>query len=277
MNKVVWLFFVLISAINFDLYAVRVYSHSEKGRRGYQEDRLSIFPKESDWPEAGKFYAGVYDGHGGYFVSKYLKKELINRIIACEICLDMSDDVIASIIKSEFVALNNEILDQTIMTSFLDPGSTALLAVLLNNQKLIIANVGDCRAVLAKTNDIWYTKDHKPNDCEEKSRIESLGGTVFNGRVSAILAVSRAFGDKQLSKWVTSDPDVSVMNVDSSFDFLILASDGLWDVFSSEEAVQFVRDNGGPSDQVCNQIVLRALEKRSLDNISVLIIDFKNI
>lgn len=44
------------------------------------------------------------------------------------------------------------------------------------------------------------------------------------------LAVSRAFGDKNLKSHLRSDPDVTSANIDNSTDLLILASDGLWKV-----------------------------------------------
>jgi serine/threonine protein phosphatase PrpC len=49
-------------------------------------------------------------------------------------------------------------------------------------------------------------------------------------RVNGQLAVSRAFGDKNLKTHLRSDPDIRYADIDPDTDFLILASDGLWKV-----------------------------------------------
>lgn len=70
---------------------------------------------------------------------------------------------------------------------------------------------------------------------------------TFNGvwRVAGILATSRALGDYPLKdkKLVIADPDILTFDlIDHDPMFLILASDGLWDTFSNEEAVAFIRE-----------------------------------
>lgn len=82
--------------------------------------------------------------------------------------------------------------------------------------------------------------DHKPNTREERTRIEDAGGVVVwagTWRVGGVLAVSRAFGDRPLKRFVIPTPDVrdEVITVDD--DCLILASDGLWDVVSNQVRV----------------------------------------
>lgn len=58
-------------------------------------------------------------------------------------------------------------------------GSTAVTAILINNQKLWIANVGDSRAVLSRRGEaIPMTIDHEPNT--ERNIIENKGGFVSN-------------------------------------------------------------------------------------------------
>jgi hypothetical protein len=63
-----------------------------------------------------------------------------------------------------------------------------------------------------------------------------LIGIILKGtwRVGGVLAVSRAFGDRLLKQYVVADPEIQEEKVDSSLEFLILASDGLWDVVSNE-------------------------------------------
>lgn len=59
-------------------------------------------------------------------------------------------------------------------------------------------------------------------------KMHIISGDV--ARVNGQLAVSRAFGDKNLKSHLRSDPDVRTIDVDGDTDLLILASDGLWKV-----------------------------------------------
>jgi hypothetical protein len=79
--------------------------------------------------------------------------------------------------------------------------------------------------------------DHKPNSREERTRIEDAGGVVVwagTWRVGGVLAVSRAFGDRPLKRYVIPTPDIKDEVLTSEDDCLILASDGLWDVVSNQ-------------------------------------------
>jgi serine/threonine protein phosphatase PrpC len=57
-------------------------------------------------------------------------------------------------------------------------------------------------------------------------------------RVNGVLAVSRAIGDKDLKPWVSAEPEIHTRQLTDGDQFIILASDGLWDVFSSQDAVR---------------------------------------
>lgn len=48
-------------------------------------------------------------------------------------------------------------------------------------------------------------------------------------RIQGSLAVSRGIGDSHLKQWVIAEPDTTVFPIEPEHDFLILASDGLWD------------------------------------------------
>lgn len=79
--------------------------------------------------------------------------------------------------------------------------------------------------------------DHKPNTREERTRIEDAGGVVVwagTWRVGGVLAVSRAFGDRPLKRYVIPTPDIREEVLSEADECLILASDGLWDVISNQ-------------------------------------------
>lgn len=163
-------------------------------------------------------------------------------------------------------------------------GTTALIAILEGN-KLFVANVGDSRGVMcdSRNNAIPVSFDHKPQQVREHKRIKEAGGFVtFNGvwRVAGILATSRALGDYPLKdkKLVIADPDILTFNLeDHKPMFVILASDGLWDTFSNEEAVAFIKERLNEPDYGARSLTLQAYYRGSLDNITVLIINFKEM
>ncbi|XP_059616252.1 protein phosphatase 1L [Phlebotomus argentipes] len=162
-------------------------------------------------------------------------------------------------------------------------GTTALIAV-LDGTKLVVANVGDSRGVMcdSKGNAIPLSFDHKPQQVREKKRIQEAGGFVaFNGvwRVAGILATSRAMGDYPLKdkKLVIADPDILTFNLaDHKPMFIILASDGLWDTFSNEEAVSFIKDRLDEPHFGAKALTMQSYYRGSVDNISVLVVVFKN-
>ncbi|XP_057336141.1 protein phosphatase 1L [Microplitis mediator] len=162
-------------------------------------------------------------------------------------------------------------------------GSTALI-VILDDKKLIVANVGDSRGVMCdnKGNAIPLSFDHKPQQQRERQRINKAGGLVtFNGvwRVAGILATSRALGDYPLKdkKFVIADPDILTFDLkDHDPMFLILASDGLWDTFSNEEAVAFIKQRLDEPFYGAKSITLQSYYRGSLDNITVIVINFKD-
>lgn len=161
-------------------------------------------------------------------------------------------------------------------------GTTALIAI-QEGSKLIVANVGDSRGVMcdSRGNAIPISFDHKPQQMRERKRIKEAGGFVtFNGvwRVAGILATSRALGDYPLKdkKLVIADPDILTFNLnDHKPLFVILASDGLWDTFTNEEAVAFIKERLHEPDYGAKSITLQAYYRGSLDNITVLVINFK--
>ncbi|XP_039763751.1 protein phosphatase 1L [Pararge aegeria] len=162
-------------------------------------------------------------------------------------------------------------------------GTTALIAILENNH-LIVANVGDSRGVMcdSRGNAIPVSFDHKPQQVREQKRIEAAGGYIaFNGvwRVAGILATSRAMGDYPLKdkNFVIADPDILTFNLnDHKPMFVVLASDGLWDTFTNEEAVKFIKERLDEPDYGAKSLTLQAYYRGSVDNITVLVLKFPN-
>ncbi|GAB2277180.1 Probable protein phosphatase 2C 33 [Dionaea muscipula] len=138
-------------------------------------------------------------------------------------------------------------------------GTTAV-ALIKQGQHLIIGNVGDSRAVLGTRDEddfliaVQLTVDLKPNLPAEAERIKKCRGRVFSlqdepevARVwlpnndSPGLAMARALGDFCLKDFgLISVPDMSYRRLNEKDEFVVLATDGIWDVLSNKEVVDIV-------------------------------------
>ncbi|MED6284981.1 Protein phosphatase 1L [Characodon lateralis] len=113
------------------------------------------------------------------------------------------------------------------------------------------------------------------------SLVPSTGGFIsFNGswRVQGILAMSRSLGDYPLKNLNVIVPDPDIMSFDLNKlqpEFMILASDGLWDTFSNEEAVRFIRERLDEPHFGAKSIVLQSFYRGCPDNITVMVVKFK--
>ncbi|KZV40036.1 hypothetical protein F511_12431 [Dorcoceras hygrometricum] len=110
---------------------------------------------------------------------------------------------------------------------------------------MVISNLGDCRAVLCRGGIAEVlTRDHTPAREDERRRIEDKGGYVVfhrgSWRVHGTLAVSRSIGDAHLKNWVIAEPSTKVVSLSPDMEYLVLASDGLWEEVGSQEAVDVV-------------------------------------
>lgn len=180
----------------------------------------------------------VFDGHGGHRASEYGAAKLYAFLIQQDYKKEPE-----RALKEAFLALDRTWLQAANQNNW-DDGST-IIAVLIVNETLYVANLGDSRAVLCSDQKaLALSDDHKPNRPDEKARVEKLGGRIHHygaWRVEGILAVSRALGDRRLKRYVTGEPEIMVKKLSEQDEFMLLASDGVWDVLSNQEAVDIAR------------------------------------
>ncbi|KAM7015067.1 protein phosphatase 1G [Tautogolabrus adspersus] len=156
-----------------------------------------------------------------------------------------------------------------------DSGTTAVVA-LIRGKQLIVANAGDSRCVVSergKAVDMSY--DHKPEDEVELARIKNAGGKVtMDGRVNGGLNLSRAIGDHFYKRnkvlppeeqMISSMPDVKVLTLNEDHDFMVIACDGIWNVLSSQEVVDFISERIKP-DQTGKIRALSSIVEELLDH-----------
>ncbi|KAL1212600.1 putative protein phosphatase 2C 71 [Cardamine amara subsp. amara] len=242
---------------------------SSAGKRSSMEDFFETRIDGIDGEIVGLF--GVFDGHGGARAAEYVKRHLFSNLITHPKFISDTKSAIAD----AYTHTDSELLKSE-NSHTRDAGSTASTAILVGD-RLLVANVGDSRAVICRGgNAVAVSRDHKPDQSDERERIENAGGFVMwagTWRVGGVLAVSRAFGDRLLKQYVVADPEIQEEKIDDSLEFLILASDGLWDVFSNEEAVAVVKEVEDPEEST-KKLVGEAIRRGSADNITCVVVRF---
>ncbi|XP_031376416.1 probable protein phosphatase 2C 59 [Punica granatum] len=242
---------------------------SSPGKRSSMEDFYETRIDGVDGEIVGLF--GVFDGHGGARAAEYVKQNLFSNLIKHPKFITDTKSAIADAYNhtdTEFLKSENN--------QNRDAGSTASTAILVGD-RLLVANVGDSRAVICRGGKAFaVSRDHKPDQTDERQRIEDAGGFVMwagTWRVGGVLAVSRAFGDRLLKQYVVADPEIQEEKVDSTLEFLILASDGLWDVVTNEEAVAMIKPIQDP-EEAAKQLLQEAYQRGSADNITCVVVRF---
>ncbi|KAM1142767.1 hypothetical protein EV1_031433 [Malus domestica] len=255
---------------------------SKQGKKGVNQDAMIAW---ENFGSADTTFCGVFDGHGpfGHMVAKKVRDALPLRLTSqwvlngnarngpandsseaaachegkdeerCDFFMTLKD----SFLKA-FKVMDKELKLHPRIDCYCS-GTTAVTLV-KQGQDLVIANVGDSRAVLGTRDKdgslvaVQLTVDLKPNLPREAERIRLCKGRVFAlqnepeiARVwlpncnSPGLAMARAFGDFCLKDFgLISVPDISYRRLTEKDEFVVLATDGIWDVLTNEEVVDIV-------------------------------------
>ncbi|KAK1385003.1 Protein-serine/threonine phosphatase [Heracleum sosnowskyi] len=250
--------------------SIRSGGFADIGPRRYMEDQhikiddLSMYlGSDVIFPKPNAFY-GVFDGHGGPEAAAYVRKN-INRFFFEDVNFPQSPEVdeafleaVGSSLRKSFLLADAALADDCSVST--SSGTTALAAIVLGS-RLLVANAGDCRAVLCRKGEaIDMSQDHRP--------------------------ITRALGDWDLKlsrgspSPLIAEPDVRQIVLTKDDEFLIIACDGIWDVMSSQQAISLVRRGLRRHDdpgQCARDLVMEALRLNTFDNLTVIIVCFTSL
>ena len=276
--------------------------HEEKGDRLTMQDAHIIEINSKLGIDISIF--GIFDGHGpiptgadaSEFVANNIQNELVEKY--------KTDEDLSTCLTESFISLDEKMKEKKYTKS----GTTAVVS-LITPYKIVVANTGDSRLIIVrrgtdgKPKIKFHTEDHKPSLPYEKLRIEKAGGEVsvpVKGsnevpRINNDMAVSRALGDHEYknpelepkNQIISPVPDVNVFDRDKEDMFIVLASDGVWDVMSNEEVMDFVyrkiedyekiksnKDICEVLKNICIDLVNNCLKLKPRDNVSAIIVYF---
>ena len=261
-----------ISAKSFGLITSYAANTNQGIVRDYNEDRVSViinmnkpkyYTSPLPWPKLS--YFGVFDGHAGNKCAEFLRDNLLNYI--CNNSFFPND--IPNAIKFGFKSIDDDYLKNHafINNKLVDNSGSCGLILLLINNLIYIANVGDSRCLGSFKNgkiqkDI--TLDHKPNTPYEKERIIKNGGKIYQTQTPieddetfkdkilvgpyrvfpGKLSVSRTVGDAEGKiealggnpNVIVPVPDIFCFDLEKDdIDFFILGCDGIYDQLYSKD------------------------------------------
>ena len=251
------------------------------------EDAHIILPTIARDPETSFF--AVFDGHGGAQAARLLRENLYKEIVNRK---EYAEGKITDALRNAFIDFDKKMMMSRVLANDI-VGSTAV-TVLIKNNTLYCANLGDSRAVASiRGHAAALSFDHKPSKPKERKRIEAAGSFVFEDRVNGSLAIARCFGDFALKKRsnvpaelqpVSCYPDVSIKQITEELEFVVLACDGIWECRTNQQVVDFVRRQiacGIPPEKIVENIMMDCLARDfskpvGFDNMTVILVCFTN-
>jgi serine/threonine protein phosphatase PrpC len=260
-----------------------------QGWRVQMEDAhtsVAGIPDHSKWS-----FFGVFDGHAGSKCASYTSEHLLRHILSNVDGRNL--DSLKEGIVAAFLNLDEEIINKHENSGTSGPvrdlSGTTAITCLVTEDHIIFANCGDSRGLLCRRGEVVFaTVDHKPYLQQERERIEKAGGNVVLQRINGSLAVSRALGDVAYKRpkerpateqIVSPEPDVDAMRREEGDEFIVLACDGIWDVMDNDAVTAYVRRKlrtVGSLETIARDLIDLCLYKGSRDNISVVIVTFKD-
>ena len=224
---------------------------SEIGDRTYQEDKFVVCDDLRIFDDIIIPYFAIYDGHGGYSCSEYVKKNLHHEIhyymkeLLDEKSQNFFNDLINALQKI-IILVDINYFDSELNYSA-HHGSTCVFVFFIGTY-VLCCNLGDSVSILLRKNEksVYLSRDFNPKREIERQRIELKKGYITtDGRLLGNISVSRAFGDwkfkdkqkqallknnKEFGEYlITNRAEFRLIELNPDLDnYIILASDGIF-------------------------------------------------
>ncbi|KAL7562340.1 hypothetical protein ACA910_020447 [Epithemia clementina (nom. ined.)] len=266
-----------MDAVQVEVSPVAVKSESE-------DVEVTYGPKRSRRITMPLTFCGVFDGHGGDKASQFCS-DWMSSYVRSDVSYPYD---LGYAMKNAFTAV-----DKDFVNSGQTDGTTACAVSIVGGRRVVCANAGDSRAIVVRRDGsiVRLSRDHKPGIPDETRRISELGGRVIywgRWRVEGLLAVSRSIGDASLKPYITAEPEICEYDIGKDDWFLILSSDGVWDVMDNEEAAHVVIASSCAMEDgrlqidtnrfkwAARNLCEHARSCGSADNFSVIVVDLKS-
>ncbi|XP_053111458.1 protein phosphatase 1K, mitochondrial isoform X2 [Hemicordylus capensis] len=248
---------------------------SHIGKRKENEDRFDYAQLTDD-----VLYFAVYDGHGGVAVADFCSNHMqkyIQDFLSVEQNLE-------KVLMKAFLEIDKAYARHAHLSAnaaLLNAGTTATVALLRDGIELVVASVGDSRALLCrKGKAVKLTIDHTPERKDEKERIKKCGGfvawnSIGQPHVNGRLAMTRSIGDLDLKNHgVIAEPESKRIQLHHASDsFLVLTTDGINFMVNSQEICDFVSQCHDPTE-AAHIVTEQAVQYGTEDNSTAIVVPF---
>ncbi len=247
---------------------------SGQGIRNELEDTFAIeqFPLKTEHMHSLHLFC-IFDGHGGKNCAQFAA-EILPNILKSELAKIRSDNEIEwyNAIARSCIRVDEEWKNLPFQSAGLKDfsGTTAVVALLVDEKTLWTANVGDSGAVLEKAGKaIQLTESAKPTIPKYYKEILLRGGFVRYGRVDGSLDMARSIGDLSHPS-VSARPTLTKVEITPDHHYLIIACDGLWDVIEPQTAIDSIKQkNALEASELLRTL---AYQRGSTDNVSIIVV-----
>jgi len=234
-------------------------------------------PTDASAP-AQAFFA-VYDGHGGAKSAIHAASHLHANLASDPVQWRMDPRQALATAFERTEAELRRAYEKSVSDGKEERSGTCGCAAVLRGRRLLVAWVGDCRALLLRHDGhpeacVQLTSDHRATDSREMSRVVKAGGEISDGRVWGSLMPSRTLGD---FPWKTkpgliAEPEITEIELGPDDKYLIFGSDGLFDVLSNKAIAKIGCKMNSAAQKVCNELVKEFRKKPSSDDCSIIVV-----
>lgn len=276
-----------------DIYKPKgVYAFSKDGVKREQELTGQDFYHMLGFEVENSYirFIGVYDGHGerGKEASQFIANQIGNFVVNNKNSIKKWNT--KEMVTNKFTELFKKVQKQMARNrEWYELSGSCAISALIIDKFLFCINLGDSRACIGSKGfdnkfAIQVSIDHKPNNFEEQERIVKMGGEVTNVKDGSYgpyrvyknngenvpgLAIARSLGDLIAHECGVSEvPQISFKNIDSQDEFIVMGSDGVFDVMNSVEIVGYVfeRLEEVGRERIADEIVEECRKRWSLIN-----------
>ncbi|KAK7930539.1 hypothetical protein WMY93_006934 [Mugilogobius chulae] len=245
------------------------------GQRKENEDRFQV----SQMTDSIMYFA-VFDGHGGPDAADFCEKHMetfIKKLVS-------EEENLETVLTKAFLEIDKAFAKHLHFfpnSPATNAGTTATVALLRDGIELVVASVGDSRAMLCRRGKaLKLTDDHTPERKDEKIRVKKSGGFItWNSlgqpNVNGRLAMTRSIGDFDLKNMgVIAEPETKNISLHHVHDaFLALTTDGINFIMNSQEICNVINQCHDPKE-AAQRISEQALQYGSEDNSTIIVVPF---
>lgn len=232
--------------------------------------------------EPSRHLFGVMDGHGseGRRASMYCRQTL-PAVLECIYDGDPDSDNVSGALRRSFEETHERVSNRSKSRCDASHSGTTATVALLEHKELMIAWVGDSQACIIKESlsgeltCSWQSRVHQFNQEDEKQRSLQAGGWVdqsrsggfpsgplrvyFKGEGFPGLMVSLSLGDSDAHRiGVAADPECYSYTLQEDDRYIVICSDGVWDVLNCDNIIELMRPNGNDMQEAAKKIVSRS-------------------